>query len=362
MKTSRNKTRSLRRISVSTTPEAEDAVAEMLGGVLGLPASSYRDHETGISTVTVHLQQKWDSPREVRGRISAGLKRIGNCGLNIGRARIVMARVRWEDWAESWKRHFQPIEIGDSLLIKPSWSKRKARKGQAVVVLDPGLSFGTGHHPTTAFCLGEIVAGADGRPRSKPENSRTRRTALLSGPRHRLRNSGDRRDKTGLFAGTSNGFRSGRSPRRPRQRPRQPCATEAENPARRRDEAAHPSRTPKTAIRSGLREPDIPAADRGTAPDYRAIKAHRNPGIGGNFEVGICGGSKGICGPGLETGIPPGRKGVAVRLVPIRALRLFERQNRGSGLMKWSCNKVFCSTNLSWHYLRCKAARERERL
>jgi ribosomal protein L11 methyltransferase len=163
-------------ISVSTTPEAEDAVAEMLGGILGLPASSYRDHATGVSTVTVHLQRKWDSPREVRGRISAGLKRIGNCGLNIGRGKIVMARVRWEDWAESWKRHFQPIEIGDSLLIKPSWSKRKLRKGHAVVVLDPGLSFGTGHHPTTAFCLGEIVRSADGpSARCKLENPRTSR-------------------------------------------------------------------------------------------------------------------------------------------------------------------------------------------
>jgi ribosomal protein L11 methyltransferase len=68
-----------------------------------------------------------------------------------------MARVRHEDWAEPWKLHFKPVEIGDALLIKPSWSKRKPRKGQAVIVLDPGLSFGTGHHPTTAFCLGAIV-------------------------------------------------------------------------------------------------------------------------------------------------------------------------------------------------------------
>jgi ribosomal protein L11 methyltransferase len=42
-------------------------------------------------------------------------------------------------------------------LIKPGWSKRRPRRNQAVVVLDPGLSFGTGQHPTTAFCLGEIV-------------------------------------------------------------------------------------------------------------------------------------------------------------------------------------------------------------
>ncbi|HEY1719239.1 MAG TPA: 50S ribosomal protein L11 methyltransferase, partial [Verrucomicrobiae bacterium] len=56
-----------------------------------------------------------------------------------------------------WKRHFKPIEIGDLLLVKPSWSKKRPRKNQAVVILDPGLSFGTGQHPTTEFCLGEIV-------------------------------------------------------------------------------------------------------------------------------------------------------------------------------------------------------------
>jgi ribosomal protein L11 methyltransferase len=64
-----------------------------------------------------------------------------------------------EDWAESWKRHFKPLAIGDVLLIKPSWSRRRPRPGQAVVVLDPGLSFGTGQHPTTAFCLAQLAAG-----------------------------------------------------------------------------------------------------------------------------------------------------------------------------------------------------------
>ena len=41
--------------------------------------------------------------------------------------------------------------------MKPSWSKKLPRKNQAVVVLDPGLSFGTGQHPTTAFCLRALV-------------------------------------------------------------------------------------------------------------------------------------------------------------------------------------------------------------
>ena len=162
------KAASLRRISVITTPEAEDAVGELLSAIAGSPTSIYRDIETKASTVTVYLRQNPHLSNKVREAISTGLKRIKRCGLKIGPGKIVIARVRHEDWVESWKQHFHPIEIGDALLIKPSWSRRKGRKGQAVIVLDPGLSFGTGHHPTTAFCLKEIARlqkGRDSAPR-----------------------------------------------------------------------------------------------------------------------------------------------------------------------------------------------------
>jgi ribosomal protein L11 methyltransferase len=95
------------------------------------------------------------------------LRRIKNCGLETGSGKITISKVRREDWAESWKRHFKPIEIGGKLLVKPGWSKRRPLKNQAVVVLDPGLCFGTGQHPTTLFCLGEIVKRrTGGRPQS----------------------------------------------------------------------------------------------------------------------------------------------------------------------------------------------------
>ncbi|HUA67533.1 MAG TPA: 50S ribosomal protein L11 methyltransferase, partial [Candidatus Saccharimonadales bacterium] len=157
--------RQLRRISITTTPEAEDAVSTLLNSTLGLPPSVYFESETGVSTVTVYLQQKSGSLRQIREEISAGLKRIRNCGLKIGPGKIGMTRIRRKDWAESWKRHFKPMEIGSALLIKPSWSKRKPRKREQVIVLDPGLSFGTGHHPTTAFCLSEIAAARKRRNR-----------------------------------------------------------------------------------------------------------------------------------------------------------------------------------------------------
>ena len=151
------KNKQLWRISVSTTLEAEDAVAELLGTIFNCNASSYFNVETQTSIVSVYFSEKWLLSREVREEISAGLKRIKNCGLKIGAGKTKIARVRREDWAESWKRHFKPIEIGGALLVKPSWSKLRGRKNQAVVVLDPGLSFGTGQHPTTEFCLREIV-------------------------------------------------------------------------------------------------------------------------------------------------------------------------------------------------------------
>jgi len=148
-------------------------VAELLSGIFGAPASTYYDTEIGISTVSVYLQHKLHSSRKIHDKISAGLKRIRSCGLKTGPGKIAVARMRRQDWAESWKRHFKPIDIGGSLLLKPSWSRRKPRKGQAVIVLDPGLSFGTGHHPTTAFCLGEIVRLEDGE-RARHGRSSTR--------------------------------------------------------------------------------------------------------------------------------------------------------------------------------------------
>lgn len=151
-------TKPLWRVSVATSLEAEDAVAEMLGELFDTAAAAYFNLESGVSTVSVFRDQKPDSAK-VREEIAAGLKRIEDCGLKIGAGKIEIAKVKREDWAESWKRHFHPLEIGKSLLVKPSWSKKRPRKNQAVVILDPGLSFGTGQHPTTSFCLNELVRG-----------------------------------------------------------------------------------------------------------------------------------------------------------------------------------------------------------
>jgi len=82
-------------------------------------------------------------------------------------AQCQVRRMAGEDWAESWKKHFRPLEVGAVLLIKPSWSRCRARLNQATVILDPGLSFGTGQHATTEFCLRQLVAR---RPLKQPQS------------------------------------------------------------------------------------------------------------------------------------------------------------------------------------------------
>jgi ribosomal protein L11 methyltransferase len=57
-----------------------------------------------------------------------------------------------EDWASSWKVHWQPQEIGDRFLINPAWLQ-KPESDRIIVQLEPGVAFGTGDHPTTQLCL-----------------------------------------------------------------------------------------------------------------------------------------------------------------------------------------------------------------
>ena len=148
---------SLWKISIVISPEAEEAVTQLLEEVFGQPAAVYVDAQTQTTVATVYLPRAADWSAEKQVALRARLQRIAASGLIIGRSRISVTKIRREDWAESWKRHFQPIEIGRALLLKPSWSKRRPKPHQAVVILDPGLSFGTGQHPTTRFCLEQLV-------------------------------------------------------------------------------------------------------------------------------------------------------------------------------------------------------------
>ncbi|MGW8266710.1 MAG: 50S ribosomal protein L11 methyltransferase, partial [Longimicrobiales bacterium] len=68
------------------------------------------------------------------------------------------AELRWawqpqEDWETLWRRGLGPRRITDRLLVAPSWEVPEVGGGEILIVLDPGMAFGTAEHATTRGCL-----------------------------------------------------------------------------------------------------------------------------------------------------------------------------------------------------------------
>ena len=62
--------------------------------------------------------------------------------------------LREEDWATSWQKYYRPIQVGKRVYIVPDWMRGEpAPQGRTPLYLNPGLTFGTGAHPTTQLCL-----------------------------------------------------------------------------------------------------------------------------------------------------------------------------------------------------------------
>ncbi|MFH0724990.1 MAG: 50S ribosomal protein L11 methyltransferase [Pseudomonadota bacterium] len=58
-----------------------------------------------------------------------------------------------EDWAESWKAFFWPQKISKHIVIKPTWRTYSPNPEEIIILLDPGMAFGTGTHATTSLCV-----------------------------------------------------------------------------------------------------------------------------------------------------------------------------------------------------------------
>lgn len=90
-------------------------------------------------------------------------ERLGSVGVSLrelGGEIRVRKSVADEDWAECWKQFYHPRRIGRSLVICPSWEAFEAKPEDRVLVLDPGMAFGTGYHASTALCM-ELLEEAE---------------------------------------------------------------------------------------------------------------------------------------------------------------------------------------------------------
>lgn len=116
---------------------------------------------TGIVTLeesadTVTLEAYFESKTnagEIRQTLEADFRRIGRRDSLTG---FSISAVPEQDWMQKWKEGFEPIRIGERLLVAPSWRLPEKKEGRVVIQIDPGMAFGTGTHETTRLCLEAI--------------------------------------------------------------------------------------------------------------------------------------------------------------------------------------------------------------
>lgn len=150
-------------VSLETGAARADALSDALLGA-GAISASVEDAHAGTALETPQFGEPgspttplWDSSRvvalfepaaDLHARIAAAAASVGIDDI----ASLHTEEVAEQDWVRLTQSQFEPIRINDKLWIVPSW--HVAPDPAAVnLVLDPGLAFGTGSHPTTFLCL-----------------------------------------------------------------------------------------------------------------------------------------------------------------------------------------------------------------
>ena len=161
-------------LNIDTSHAGLDAVTDMLEqqGVTGLII----DDEADFQSFLENNRQYWDYVDEElleqkKGvcRVTFYLERNEAAYGTVAAVRIAMSALKKEhpeyapmlltmedaadeDWENNWKQFYKPMEIGSRLLVVPEWEEA-ADPTRVKLVLNPGLTFGTGSHATTRLCL-----------------------------------------------------------------------------------------------------------------------------------------------------------------------------------------------------------------
>ncbi len=148
-------------LSLCVAGEAAEAVAGLLQryghqGVVveqnGIPPDAWDDGAARAPeslTLRAWFPQNDDSDTR-RVEIETAL---GHMSLMLPLPRPKWRLVADEDWAHAWKAHYRPLRVGRRLLVRPAWTDSIRKGDELEVVLDPGMAFGTGTHPSTQLCL-----------------------------------------------------------------------------------------------------------------------------------------------------------------------------------------------------------------
>jgi ribosomal protein L11 methyltransferase len=144
-------------ISISLSGELAEPVSDLFSRYapngVALEATNQQGSQAKPQPVTLRAFLPADDQLEERRKaIEEGLWHLGQIQ-SLPPAQFHY--IQEEDWEDAWKTHYKPITIGTKLVIQPAWLPIE-EKDRIPILMDPGMAFGTGTHPTTQLCLTAI--------------------------------------------------------------------------------------------------------------------------------------------------------------------------------------------------------------
>lgn len=133
--------------------DGDGGLLDELLSALEFDHSSWFDRENRRVWHTVYSPTP-ERRAAARTRFETELPNWRELGVSIGD--VEEFDLKSEEWTEAWKKFFKPLEISPRLLVRPEWLDDRPKNGQMLLTVDPGMSFGTGQHPTTLYCLQTI--------------------------------------------------------------------------------------------------------------------------------------------------------------------------------------------------------------
>ena len=119
-----------------------------------------------VSQIRLYIENTPQAPDTIAAlKSELDAFRQQNPKTELGSLEVCLETLQEEDWENNWKQYYQPIPVGQRLLIVPQWLHPEIPDGRVPVILDPGMIFGTGAHASTQMCLKALEKNISGGER-----------------------------------------------------------------------------------------------------------------------------------------------------------------------------------------------------
>ena len=154
-------TRQWLKVSITTDPILIDAIEDFMVGISGAGVEFTVDQPGNTALINTWFDKsQQDQPEAdlILTQITSYLQELAEI-FEVAVPSIETTFIEDEDWSRTWKEHFKPFAIIPGLVIVPTWEQYQAKDQEQVIIMDPGMAFGTGHHATTSLSL-QLLQGA----------------------------------------------------------------------------------------------------------------------------------------------------------------------------------------------------------